>query len=805
LYRYIFRDLASPALLGLTIYTFVLLMNAIFDVAEFAIKKNLPITAVLKILALSLPQFLTLTVPMAVLLGVLIGVGRLSADSEVIAMRACGIGYWKVLFPVMALGLLGWALCSSLVLWIEPEANYLRHRLASRLVLRSDLRKELKSRVLFEDIPGMLLYADRVYSGGSSLEHVILSQSDPQGRDLLTTARRGRLDYDTATGRMRLFLEDGVTHRASPTDPLDYQVYGADRQMALREPDSGFKLRSRLLKEPQQKNYHEQSLQELRESWTKAGALGHEPTRERLRASIDVVWHQRFALPVACLVFSFIGFPLGIYNRRGGKSSGIAISLGVVLTYWFILTTGSQLGMENKLPPLVAVWSGNLLFLILGVFLLRRREKQETGVEGSGWVAHSYAAGRSIRGVLKKVVSRKPAGARQEVITSDASAFEPKRKYSGGPAFSTLLDRYVLRSYLKYLLMTGLSIYVIFLVVDFRDMIDDVINSRVPGTLVLNFFKYRSPWVIGQILPVACLVSTLLAFGVLTRFNEITAMKAGGLSLYRISLPVLGATIFVSTFAFGLQGYVMPFSNQRASQLRDQIRGKQSRSYSQPQRKWVQGNDGVFYSFRNFQRTSPGFLPLTPEGVFQGFSVMRVDPESYQILSRVYAREAQYTDAGWILRSGWERIFDQDGHIASFEEFKEKRVTFPINPSRFMGEVRTPDQMSYSQLREFIDDNKKRGYSVQELMVDLHEKMALPFVSFVMVVLGLPFGFRSGKKGSLYGIAMGIGLVVIYYSTFAVLSALGQIGFLPPFLAAWAPNILFTGLGTYMMLTVVQT
>ena len=89
--------------------------------------------------------------------------------------------------------------------------------------------------------------------------------------------------------------------------------------------------------------------------------------------------------------------------------------------------------------------------------------------------------------------------------------------------------------------------------------------------------------------------------------------------------------------------------------------------------------------------------------------------------------------------------------------------------------------------------------------MDLHEKVALPFVSFVMVVLGLPFGFRSGKKGSLYGIGMGIGLVVIYYATFAVLSALGQIGFLPPFLAAWAPNILFTGLGTYMMLTVVQT
>jgi lipopolysaccharide export system permease protein len=113
--------------------------------------------------------------------------------------------------------------------------------------------------------------------------------------------------------------------------------------------------------------------------------------------------------------------------------------------------------------------------------------------------------------------------------------------------------------------------------------------------------------------------------------------------------------------------------------------------------------------------------------------------------------------------------------------------------------------MNYNQLKAFIQDLQKRGYSVQELLIELHEKIALPFVSMVMVILGLPFAFRSGKKGSLYGIGLGIGLVVVYYAAFAVLSALGQIGLFPPFLAAWAPNILFAGLGAYMMLSVGQT
>ena len=353
--------------------------------------------------------------------------------------------------------------------------------------------------------------------------------------------------------------------------------------------------------------------------------------------------------------------------------------------------------------------------------------------------------------------------------------------------------------------MTGLSIYIIFLVVDFRGMIDDVINSRVPGSLVLNFFKYRSPWVISQVLPVACLVSTILAFGVLSRFNELTAMKAGGLSLYRVSLPVVGTTLLLSLFAFGVQGYVIPFTNQRANQLRDQIRGRPGRSYSQPQRRWIQGMEGVFYSFRTFQRTSPSFLPLSGEGIFQGFSVLKLDPASFAVRERVYAREAMWGGGGWSLRNGWQRTFSPEGEVKSFEEFREKRISLPIQPSKFMAEIKTPDQMSYSQLKDFIEDLKKRGYSVQELLINLHEKIALPFVSLVMVILGLPFAFRTGKKGSLYGIGLGIGLVVIYYATFAVLSALGQIGFLPPFMAAWAPNILFAGLGAYMMLTVVQT
>ncbi len=805
--RYVFREVFSPTLLGIAIYTFVLLIKAIFEVVEMAMRYNLALRAVLKILALSLPQFLALTIPMAILLGTLIGVGRLSADSEIIALRACGISYRRVILPVLFLGFLGWLASIAMVLWLEPRCNFTRHQLSTRLALRSDLRTELKPRVFFEDIPGMLLYAEKVYRGGSSLEHVFLYQTDPQGREMITTARLGHLDYDPSTGNLKLLMEGGLTHRSDPQDPVAYQVSGAERQEVLREADEGFKLRLRLLKEPQQKNYREQTLKELAASWVKAGEIDHVPTRQKLRAAIDVVFHERLAIPVACLVFSLIGFPLGIFNRRGGKSSGIALSLAVVLLYWLILTTGENLASEAKIPPAMALWTGNILFTLAGIFLIWRRERKEVGEGRASWVAE-IQRWVDRRRSLRYLRSLRRDRERERLQRQVAGSSPPRRdrdRYKGATAFSTLVDRYILGSYLRFLVISVLSIYIMFLVVDFRDLIDDVIRNKIPGGVVLRYFKFRTPEVISEILPVACLVATLLSFGVLARFNEITAMKAGGLSLYRISFPVVGTTILLSLFAFGLQGYIVPLSNQRASQFKDQIRGRPPRSYSQPQRRWILGDDGLFYTYRTYISPPARFLPLGRGGVFQGFSVYRLDPQNFSIRERVFAREAVWSSGGWTLRDGWERRFAQDGVMLSFDSFKEKVFPFRETPAQFMGEIKSPDQMSYSQLRDFVADMSKRGYSVQELSVDLHEKIAFPFVSLVMVILGLPFAFRAGKKGSLYGIGLTIGLAVVYQVTFATMSALGQVGFLPPFLAAWAPNILFAGAGTYLMLTLVRT
>jgi LPS export ABC transporter permease LptG len=295
----------------------------------------------------------------------------------------------------------------------------------------------------------------------------------------------------------------------------------------------------------------------------------------------------------------------------------------------------------------------------------------------------------------------------------------------------------------------------------------------------------------------ACLVATFLAIGTMSRFNEVVALKASGTSIYRVAAPVLFITVAVAAIGYVNQDYVVPHTNQKAARLQDVIRGRSARSYQSGENRWVFGEGGRLYNFKSYLASPLSVLPGSG-GSFQGFSMYRLDPSTSSIRERVYARLATYSGGHWILKDGWVRDFG-DGN-ESFETFAEKQFGFPEVPGNFIKEWKSPQQMTYAELRGFVHDLKKRGYDVQELMVDLHDKTALPLVCLTMVVLGLPFCFRIGSRGSLYGIGVAVLLAGVYLVVFSTTNALGGVGVLPPFLAAWAPNILFAGSGFYLLL-----
>jgi len=889
--RYIFREILSPSLLGLGVYMLVLVTNVLFELAEFAIKRDVPTGSVVRILFYVLPQVLAMSIPMAILLGVLIGVGRLSADSEVIAMRAGGISYWRILFPALIIGLAGCLISGYLKIESEPRADYNRRRIFNTLLYSADLRREIKPRVFFEEIPGMLLYADEVKDGGAFLDRVFIYQSQPDGKELVTLASRAQIEYDRLTGVAKFYLEDGTTHSTSPTNPEGYQVSNFERQMIVRAPDEAFRIRSDMLAHPGPKGLRQQSLAELAERAREFATLDSPETRRRVLGQIDAIRHERFALPVACLVFALVGVPLGIMNRRGGRASGFTLSIGIGIVYWVLLTTGQNLVSQGMVPAPVGLWFGNVLLGLLGIVLFILRERNET-------LQFNFLVPNRLQTALKALRRREemerdrqrlgeagaPAGSRPPIETrrflrragpfgrrrrstrasrngaeirgvpgtsptpltpapgselEDASAvemafddFEERQRFlsrrirtwigfgiailavvlalSYSPfflvgliflailfMFSTTLDRYIIGRYTTTLTLSVLSFFTLFAVYEFIKLIDDLVERSLPVTLAFRYLGYRSPWILSQVLPMSCLVATFLAIGFMSRFNEVTALKASGTSIYRVAAPVLFITLAVAALGYVNQDYLVPSTNQRAARLQDTIRGRSARSYQSGENRWVFGDGGRLFNFKSYLASPLAVLPGTG-GSFQGFSMYRLDTATASVRERIYSRLATYAGGHWVLKDGWVRDFG--GGEEAFESFVEKRFDFPETPGYFIKEWKSPQQMTFGELRVLVRDLRKRGYDVQELMVDLHDKTALPLVSLTMVVLGLPFCFRIGSRGSLYGIGVAVLLAGVYLVVFSATNALGGVGILPPFLAAWAPNILFAGSGFYLLL-----
>lgn len=833
IWRYVFREVRGPIFLGLMVYVLVFLMNALFELAALAIKKDMRAGVVLRLLVYLLPRVLEMTLPMAVLLGTLVGIGRLSADSEVVALRASGVSYKRLLLPVLTLACLCWGASSLLMLKVEPKAHLKQRRLLNEQLYSADLRREIKPRVFFEEVPGLLLYANQVFQGGTFLEGVFLHQTDPEGREQVTLARRGQIDYDRHTGVANFILEGGANHTITPGEPESYQISRFDRQRFVREPDDSFKMKMSLLSRPSQKNYMEQSLTELQVTAQNALSITDLSIRRRVLGAVSIYQHERFALPFACIAFALIGLPLGIANRRGGKASGFTLSIAIAIGYWLLYSFGQNLVREGRLSPFIGMWLANGLLSGLGISLLALREQSESleirslsavklravsflariPVPGRTWLQRKGDRDDATRPSGSSEVRSRPNRLRSPHLLAIllATLIAVLLSIFVTPfalvafvilatimIFSSTLDHHVLNRFMAILGGCLLSFFTLFAVYEFVGLLDDMVQRNQPTSLAVRYLAFRSPWILAQILPMSCLVACLLTFGIMSRFNEVTAVKASGTSIYRLAGPVLFATIAISIMSYVNSDYIVPYSYQRATQIKDVIHGRSPRSYQAGDERWVFGAGGRLYNFSNYVAPPIPVLPSAGIGTFEGFSVYFLNPHSSEMTARLYARQASYKSGSWILKDGWSREFKNEGEV--FERFAEKSFDFPEGPAFFIREWKTPEQMTFTELRRFVADLQRRGYDAQELLVDLYGKSSMPLVPLTLVILGLPFCFRIGRRGSLYGVGVSIVLAALYFLTFSATSALGSTGLMPAFLAAWAPNILFAGVGAYMLL-----
>lgn len=786
---YLFREILGPLALGFFVYTFILLVRFLFQSAEMIIRRGLPLSTVGELLVYTMPNIVVLTIPMSLLFGILIAVGRLASDSELIAMRSAGISLISLYRPILIISGFFTLLNVALMIWVLPWGNH-SLQYARLTIVTETVAQQVEPRVFYSEFEDALLYVFASPEDSDWWEGVFLTQALPGARNQVTVADRGLLRLDEAGERVVLELENAYTHEVDFNSPASYEISFNRRTEQVLEDEFTSSQRNRI---SATKEVREQTLSELI-------ALRRDPeSSDELRNLALVEMHKKFSIPTACLVFGLIALPLGFNNRRGGKASGFAVSILVILVYYVMISNGEEAARFGKAPAWIAMWLPNLIMAALGILLLVRKNRDKSLLlsKVDRWVREDvWSRIRRLQGKQEKrrEERREKRQARKDGTGQGGGAPDlvlrlPRMRL----AFPNLMDRYVMRTFAFVFLMVLVSALSIYVVADLSDLIDEVIKNDVPRGLVVDYYKYLSLQIFYDLAPILVLVATLITFSLLSRTNEVTAWKALGISLYRLAVPACLAALTIVLFSVLLQALVLPASNARVAQIRDVIKGNDTpRSYRRADRQWLFGQDRYVY---NYLRYDPRRETL------QRLQVFEFD-DDHRLAGRLVAAQAAYDEASgrWLFDDGWVRRF-AGGEVTSYERFDESRlVDYPETPEYFDAEVRAPEQMNYGNLRQYIEEVEGSGQSVPELRVQLHNKVAYPVIAFVMALVALPFAFRLGRQGALYGVGLSLVLGMIFYIIYAFFTTLGEAAALPPLVAVWAPSLLFTLFATYLFL-----
>jgi len=764
--RYILHEVTAHAAIGAAVFTFVLFTRDLGHILELVVRASAPLPSVAEIFFYTLPLAFTYTIPMSVLVGILIGLSRLAADSEITAMRASGMGVWNFLRVLSIFVVAAWLLALANGLYIAPRSQAALAHLEDRLK-GSQVSFEVQPRVFYEGFPKYVLYVQDVKSaeGAAIWKDVFMADITDAGNPKITLAKEG-IVVSEGKDRLHLHLIDGSAHETDPKDPNHYQI------STFQQTDIPIDL-------PSSENKADQSFPAalMDTGALRAKAAHSDPVSARWYL---IEFHRRFALPTACIVLALVGIPLGLSSKKSGKSGGFVLTILLVFAYYVVSLIGVSLARQGQVSPWFGAWMADFAFLALGLFLLIRSEKRP------------FELG-SLRGARKSTVALKP----QFGIRGRENAFEraSSRHRLFSASFPTLLDDYVLRDFFVYLGMILSTFLVLVLVFTLFELLGDILRNQVPAKVVAEYLLNVTPYLLYNIAPLVMLLTVLVTFGLMQRSNEITAIKATGTSIYRIVIPVVAAAAVLATGLFFADQFYLPHTNKRQEALHNLIKGKPPQTYLRPDRKWIFGENNDIYYYQFFDPDQDQFGNIT---------VFELDRKNFTITRRIHADRAHwaYSLNRWIYEKGWDRELKVSA-IESYHPFEVATFSdLPEQPSYFKKEIKQYSEMNYEELRRYIHDMQQSGFDVVRLRVQLNKKLSYPLITLIMAILAIPFALSTGKKGAITGVAVAVSIAVFYTVVSRLFEAMGDISQLPPALAAWSPDLIFVLVGGYLILKV---
>jgi LPS export ABC transporter permease LptG len=775
--RYIARELVSPFAFSCTLFTFFLVLDRIYNLTDLVITKGVPFHLVGELLVLMLPSFLANALPMALLVAVLMAGGRLAGDFEIVAFKASGVSLGRLFRPVLVVSLAVALVASGLTLALAPTANREFQRQLFR-ILQARAVSGLQERVFSGAFGDVVIYVQDISASQIALRRVLVSDERDPAISRIITAREGRLLTDEVNRTVTLRLLHGAVNEAdvTPTDPpkdlttKDVRPAGGAASAAryrytrFNVYDMSLSVDSPLKGRRGEKLEKDLTLSELDE---RIAALRHDAYG---RAPFEIERHKRFALPLAALVFALVAFPLAVRTHRGGRSVALVGSLVILMTYYLMMTSLEGAALGTRIPAWLAIWTPNAVFAAAGLGLLAA-----TTLEWK-WPAMPRVW-RVLDALWRAIPWR--------------SVWRRGAHRTGASRDSThIIDRYLVR---EYLMLMGLGLAVtatLFMVVDLVQTLDRYLRLKPPLVYILEHFLYRLPAALHESLPVVTLVATLFLFLALGRYHELTALKAAGISLYRVSAPILGVGLVISIAAGCFQEIVLPILNDRGDEVdRVKIRGEAPRHLRLRQHLWVRHGDARFY---RVELLNPGTSDM------YGVTILELERD-FRLVERLDARWAHWGPMGWALSDGAYRTVSAEDAVQTIP-FSRTAIDLEGNIEDFVRIEKPVSSMGFRELRDYIAQLRAAGFEIRKYLVELYSKLSFPLVNLVMVLVAIPFALQSPRGGRLFGIGLAIAIMAGYLVVHFAALALARADLLPPLIAAWTANVIFMGIGVSLLL-----
>jgi LPS export ABC transporter permease LptG/LPS export ABC transporter permease LptF len=765
--RTLFREIFVSAILGCVLFSSVIFLFLSNKVFEFVVRNPGPAKTVAKLFGLVMPQTLPFTIPLGVLVGVLLVLGRKSSDGEITAMRAAGVPGRRVLSAAMGFAVLGMIAAGSASLWLTPWSIRKGYSLRNELI-ETQLKADIQPRLFEERFPNRVVYVRDISTQAPSLwKQVLIADTKPSPErgesPELTLAQEAIAQPDLARNQIQLTLKNSTTYKAnrdvpkyeintSPNFDLPLEAHVRQEERALRpatELDT-LPLYRAAYKDPNAK------------------------PEDLLESRVEL--HQRLALPFACIVLTFAGVPLGLSSRRRGKSPAVVLTVALAFLYYMTLIGVVGLARQKSLPVELAMWTPNILVTLLGTFLFLRLERPGTRdiVEVvTGWFRRP---------------TQKPSEGRRLL---------PSLNLRRLPLLPQIINMHVATRFLFYFFLWLVSFILLLDVFTFFEVLSDMIKNKIPLATVGEYLFFLTPRWVYTLTPVSVLTSVLVVLGVMSKDNEVSAYKACGVSVYRLAFPLLLTSLMLSGALFAFNHYVVPSADRRQNALRAEIKGRPAQTFVNPGKKWIWGTEDRIFTYRYYD---------TKQNVMAGVNVFELDLAKFQLKRHIVAEAARWEPRldAWVFQNGWSRDVrgSEFGKVDNFGGQTRVFAEIEETPDYFLKEKIESEQMNYKELQAYIDELRQSGFDTTALRVQYFQKFSVPLFAFILALVSVPFAFGTGNRGAMAGVGISFVIFIAYKSMAQLFEQVGSLNQLPPEIAAWSPDAVFSLAGLYFLMRI---